>query len=224
MAKKGKLIIIEAGDGSGKETQTKALFERLTKDGKTVRKVSFPDYDSPSSALVKMYLGGEFGESADSVNPYAASTFYAVDRYASFKKDWQKDYENGSIILADRYTTSNMVHQAVKINEPQKRQEYLDWLYDLEFNRFGLPVPNKVIFLDMPPNIAAKLISDRAEKNKTKKDIHEKDDNYLSRCYDAYREVAEKYGWIKINCSFNGDIRTIDSISEDVYAAVKDIL
>ena len=213
---KGKLIVIEAGDGSGKATQTAKLFERLQQCGSSVKKISFPDYDSPSSSLIKMYLNGDFGTHADDVDAYAASTFYAVDRYASYRTKWQQSYEAGDIILADRYTTSNMVHQAVKIVDDSERNKFLDWLDDFEFVKLKLPRPDLVIFLDMPPEISRRLI---AERKRT--DIHERDFDYLCRCYDAYRSLAEKFNWTTINCSTDNEPRDINEIHEDVFKSVK---
>ena len=219
---KGKLITIEAGDGSGKATQTRALMEHLVKDGYRVVKVEYPDYKSDSSALVKMYLGGEFGEHAEDVDAYGASTFFAVDRYASFHLNWKQAYEEGAIILADRYTTSNMVHQAVKLTDPIEREEFLTWLWDFEFGKLKLPVPDVVVYLDMDPEVSDRLINERAAHNADrKKDIHEKDTNYLHRCHDAYNWVAAKYGWKKVVCSENGKPRSIEEIHKDVYSAVR---
>ena len=222
---KGKLITIEAGDGSGKATQTKALYDRLLAEGYQVRKVEYPDYQSDSSALVRMYLGGEFGQQAENVSAYGASSFFAVDRYASYLLKWRQAYESGWIILADRYTTSNMVHQAVKLKDSAEREEFLAWLWDFEFGRLQLPVPDRVIYLDMPPEISDRLINSRAAKDSSrKKDIHEKDTSYLHHCHRAYNEVAEKYGWVKISCAQQGNLRTVQDIHEDVYQAVKEIL
>ncbi len=222
---KGKLITIEAGDGSGKATQTKALYDRLLAEGYQVLKVEYPDYQSESSALVRMYLGGEFGQQAENVSAYGASAFFAVDRYASYLLKWRQAYEAGWIILADRYTTSNMVHQAVKLKDSAEREEFLTWLWDFEFGRLQLPVPDRVIYLDMPPEISDRLINSRAAKDSSrKKDIHEKDTSYLHHCHRAYNEVAEKYGWVKISCAQQGNLRTVQDIHEDVYQAVKEIL
>lgn len=222
---KGKLITIEAGDGSGKATQTKALYDRLLAEGYQVLKVEYPDYQSESSALVRMYLGGEFGQQAENVSAYGASAFFAVDRYASYLLKWRQAYESGWIILADRYTTSNMVHQAVKLKDSAEREEFLSWLWDFEFGRLQLPVPDRVIYLDMPPEISDRLINSRAAKDSSrKKDIHEKDTSYLHHCHRAYNEVAEKYGWVKISCAQQGNLRTVQDIHEDVYQAVKEIL
>lgn len=222
---KGKLITIEAGDGSGKATQTKALYDRLLAEGYQVLKVEYPDYQSESSALVRMYLGGEFGQQAENVSAYGASAFFAVDRYASYLLKWRQAYESGWIILADRYTTSNMVHQAVKLKDSAEREEFLTWLWDFEFGRLQLPVPDRVIYLDMPPEISDRLINSRAAKDSSrKKDIHEKDTSYLHHCHRAYNEVAEKYGWVKVSCAQQGNLRTVQDIHEDVYQAVKEIL
>ena len=222
---KGKLITIEAGDGSGKATQTKALYNRLLAEGYQVLKVEYPDYQSESSALVRMYLGGEFGQQAENVSAYGASAFFAVDRYASYLLKWRQAYEAGWIILADRYTTSNMVHQAVKLKDTAEREEFLTWLWDFEFGRLQLPVPDRVIYLDMPPEISDRLINSRAAKDSSRqKDIHEKDTSYLHHCHRAYNEVAEKYGWVKISCAQQGNLRTVQDIHEDVYQAVKEIL
>lgn len=222
---KGKLITIEAGDGSGKATQTKALYDRLLAEGYQVLKVEYPDYQSESSALVRMYLGGEFGQQAENVSAYGASAFFAVDRYASYLLKWRQAYESGWIILADRYTTSNMVHQAVKLKDSAEREEFLSWLWDFEFGRLQLPVPDRVVYLDMPPEISDRLINSRVAKDSSrKKDIHEKDTSYLHHCHRAYNEVAEKYGWVKISCVQQGNLRTVQDIHEDVYQAVKEIL
>ncbi|MBR1728827.1 MAG: thymidylate kinase [Selenomonadaceae bacterium] len=215
----GKLIVIEGSDGSGKATQTKKLFERLISENHAVKKISFPNYNSNSSALIKMYLNGDFGTHADDVDPYAASTFYAVDRYASYRTEWKKFFEDDEIILADRYTTSNMIHQAVKIADNFEREKFLEWLDDFEFVKLKLPRPDLVIFLNMPPNVSEKLIKER-----NRNDIHEKDFDYLRRCYSAYNELTKKFGWIKINCSDNDSPRSIEEIHENIFNVVRKIL
>jgi dTMP kinase len=225
---KGKLIIIEAGtDGSGKATQTKRLFARLKEEGRSIRKVEYPNYKSDSSALVKMYLNGEFGFKPEDVNAYAASTFFAVDRYASYVKEWKRFYENGGIILADRYTTSNMVHQASKIMDEEERSKYLDWLWDLEFVKFGLPVPDMVVFLDVPPAVTNSLMSKRNNKitGSSKKDIHESDIDYLRKTYINACRIADRYGWKRISCMADGVLRGIEDIHNEIYeSVVKDLL
>ncbi len=223
--KKGKLFILEGGDGAGKATQTAMLFERLKKDGVSVKTVSFPDYDSDSSALVKMYLRGEFGTHAQSVNPYAASAFYAVDRYASWKRDWKLFLEEGGIVLADRYTTSNMVHQMVKYEEPAERAAFLDWLWDFEFDKMGLPVPDHVLLLDVPADVSEALMKERAGKTGGDTgDIHEKDREYLRRCHRAYDELVARYGWTRIACAANGALRSRETIHEEIYEKIKEMI
>lgn len=222
---KGKLIIIEAGDGSGKATQTEKLYQRLVLENFKVKKIEFPNYASQSSALVKMYLNGEFGTDPDTISPYIASSFYTVDRYASFKKDWEEFYNKGGIILSDRYTTSNMVHQAAKIAHESERDKFLDWLYDFEYNIFGLPIPDYVIFLDMPPEFSFSLISQRADKSSDiQKDIHEADRKHQIKSYNCANVVADKYNWQKISCVSNDCLRTIQEIHDEVYKLVKDKL
>ena len=219
---KGKLITIEAGDGSGKATQTKALYDRLQSEGYNVMKVEYPDYDSDSSALVKMYLGGAFGDKAQAVDAYGASAFFAVDRYASFHMKWKQAYEGGAIIIADRYTTSNMVHQAVKLTDDNERERFLNWLWDFEFSKLKLPVPDVVVYLDMDPDVSDQLIAARAKSDSSRgKDIHEKDREYLHRCHEAYGWVADKYGWKRIGCCSGGRVRSIEEIHADVYEAVR---
>ena len=221
---KGKLIIIEAGDGCGKATQTKLLYDRLNQAGYKVKKIEYPDYESPACTPVKMYLQGEFGGHVDDVNAYAASVLFAVDRYASYRMKWKKDYEEGTIILADRYTTSNMVHQAVKIEDSKMRDEFLSWLWDTEFTKMGLPVPDKVIFLNMPPDISIKLIDNRAKKDNRKKDIHEQDKNYLEKCHEVYQEMANRYDWDIVECAKDNQLRTIEEIHEDVWQKIQGLI
>ena len=219
----GKLFVIDGTDGSGKQTQLAKLKERFDKEGIDYRVVSFPNYDSPSSSLVKMYLGGEFGTDAKKISPYIASTFYATDRYATYKKDYEEYYNNGGIILADRYTTANMVHQAGKIQDEKEREKFLNWLWDFEFNLYGLPVPTEVIFLNMPTDYAVKLMENRENKitHEAKKDIHERDKSHLLDAYNAACSLVEKYNWHEVKCVKNEEIRTIDDIHEEIYEELK---
>lgn len=221
---KGKVIVIEGCDGSGKATQTKKIFDRLSFEGYNVKKVEYPNYSSDSSALVKMYLNGDFGSSPIDVNPYAASSFYAVDRYASFKKEWESFYNEGGIVIADRYTTANMIHQASKISDENVRNEFLNWLWDYEFVKIGLPIPDCVIFLDVHPACSKELIQNRENKINgfQEKDIHEKDYNYLLNSYVNSCSVADKYGWKRINCIEYGSLKGIDEIHEEIYSFIKD--
>ena len=218
----GKLFVIDGTDGSGKQTQFELLKKHLTEDGIDYRTVSFPNYDSPSSSLVKMYLSGEFGENAKEVSPYIASTFYAADRYATFKKELKEYYENGGIILADRYTTANMVHQAGKITDEEEREKFLNWLFDLEFNIYGLPVPTEVFFLNMPPKKVEELIKNRENKftHTEKKDIHERDSKHLEESYNAACSLVDKYNWNEVKCVKNEEIRTREDIHNEIYNIV----
>lgn len=218
--KMGKLIVIEGLDGSGKSTQLELLPKSLSELGIECRTVSFPNYDSDSSALVKMYLSGEFGSKPEDVNAYAASTFYAVDRFASYKTNWGKFYENGGTVIAGRYTTSNAVHQASKL-DPQIWEEFLSWLYEFEYEKIGIPKPDMVIFLDMPTAVSQKLLSKRYSGDNDKKDIHERDVDYLEHCRKAALFTAEFSGWQIVPCAENGEPRTIEAIAEDIKNKVK---
>jgi len=222
---KGKLIVIEAPDGSGKKTQADLLFARLKQEKYPVKKVEFPNYKSDSSALVKMYLKGDFGKDPSEVNPYVASTFYAVDRYAAFKTEWQGFYEEGGIIIADRYTTSNMVHQAAKYHTEAEKEQYLEWLWNFEFKLFALPVPDLVFFLDMPPEFSEKLIMERKNKitGESKKDIHETSRDFLQMSYQNACWVAEKYNWVKINCVKEKRIKAAMEIHKSIFNFCKNI-
>ena len=219
----GKLFVIDGTDGSGKQTQFKMLQERLDKENIEYKTVSFPNYDSPSSSLVKMYLSGEFGENAKDVSPYIASTFYASDRYATFQKGYNEYYDNGGIILADRYTTANMVHQAGKIKDKEERQKFLDWLFDFEFNLYGLPKPTEAFFLNMPPEYAFKLMENRKNKftHEDKKDIHERDKNHIIDSYNAACDLVDQYNWYEVKCVKDENIRTIEDIHEEIFNEIK---
>lgn len=221
--RKGKLIILEAGDASGKETQTRLLYERLMSEGRDVTRVSFPDYESDSSALVRMYLRGDFGTQAADVDAYAASAFFAVDRYASFHMKWGEMYRKGGVILSDRYTTSNLAHQAVKLADKEARHDYFSWLEDFEYSRLGLPRPDLVVFLDMPPEASDRLLAARAKETGAA-DIHEKDKKYLHRVHDAYAEVAKLFGWVRVVCGEGAAPRKPEDIAGDVYRAVLPVL
>lgn len=211
----GKLIVIEGLDGSGKATQSNLLYEKLLAEGKPVRKVSFPAYDSESSALVKMYLAGDFGKDPGDVNAYAASSFFAVDRFASYKSDWGKFYREGGIVIADRYTTSNAIHQCSKL--PREEWDgYIDWLFDFEFRLLGIPAPEKVIYLKVDPAVSQKLMTKRYQGDESKKDIHESNLEYLEKSRQAARYCAEKLGWKTIQCDDGENMRTIEQIHADV--------
>lgn len=215
----GRLVVLDGLDGSGKSTQLARLQEYFTQNHIDYRQISFPDYEQPSSALVNMYLRGEFGDAADAVNAYAASSFYAVDRYASYKKFWQHDYNAGRLILAARYTTSNAIHQMGKLPR-EEWDAYLDWLQEYEYGLLGLPRPDRVIFLDMPLEISQRLLSHRYEGDEAKKDIHERDLRYLQTCRESALYAAEKMGWCLVPCGENGQPLPIDTISKRLIELV----
>ena len=215
----GKLIVIEGTDGSGKSTQFRLLTDRLESEQVKFQKLVFPQYSEPSSALIRMYLGGEFGKSPSDVNAYAASAFYSVDRYASYRKVWGKWYEEGGLVVSDRYTTSNAVHQASK--EPEdKREDFLNWLYDFEYDKLGLPRPDLVIYLDVPTDFTEKMLRHRESETNTHADIHEQDMQYLAICRRMGRAAAEHYGWTVIRCVRDGAMRSMEDIHEEIYRHV----
>lgn len=215
----GKLIVIEGTDGSGKSTQFGLLTQRLERESIRFQKLVFPQYSEPSSALIRMYLGGEFGTNPNDVNAYAASAFYAVDRYASFKKVWGDWYAQGGLVVSDRYTTSNAVHQASK--EPEEKQPaFLKWLYDFEYDKLGLPRPDLVLYLDVPTDFTEQLLRRREQDTHTHADIHEQDTAYLATCRRTGRAAAEYYGWTVVSCVKDGVMRSIEDIHEEIYRHV----
>ena len=220
---KGRLIVFEGTDGSGKSTQFRMLCERMEREGRPFRRLIFPQYQEPSSALLKMYLNGEFGSHPSDVNPYAASTFYAVDRYASWKKVWGDYYRGGGLVLSDRYTTSNAVHQASKLS-PEERDTFFRWLYEFEFGKLGLPKPDLVLYLDMPTGASVSLLRHREAATHTQADIHERDNAYLAACRETASHAADVLGWQRIPCTEDGQLRTVEAIHEDIWKAAKDCL
>lgn len=211
----GKLIVIEGLDGCGKNTQTKLLKQYLTEKNLPFKYVSFPDYEQPSSELVKMYLRSEFGSKPSDVNAYAAASFYAVDRFASYKKFWKNDYSEGKIIICDRYTTSNTFYHMPKLS-PENWDNYLTWLYDYEYNKLELPKPDCVIYLNVPVDISQNLMQKRYDGDSSKKDLHESDTDFLQKCRKAAEYVCKKSGWAQIDCTENGKIKTIDQIHSEI--------
>ena len=215
----GKLIVIEGTDGSGKSTQFRMMSQRLEQENISFRHIVFPRYSEESSALIRMYLGGQFGAKPSDVNAYAASSFYAVDRYASYKMDWGQWYEEGGLVLSDRYTTSNAVHQASK--EPEDQQAaFLQWLYDFEYDKLKLPRPDLTIYLDVPTDFTEKMLRSREASTNTTADIHEQDMSYLATCRETGRKAAQYYGWTVIQCVKDGAMRSIEDIHEEIYAHV----
>ena len=219
----GKLIVFEGTDGSGKATQSELLCRHLETEGCAFRKITFPRYGKPSAAMVEEYLHGNLGKHPGDVNAYAASLFYAMDRYASWKQDWGTFYEDGGLIVADRYTTSNAVHQASKLPEGE-RKAYLDWLFDLEYRLLGLPAPDLVVYLDMPTELTEKMMRKREAASGTQADIHEQDKAYLRRCRENANEVARLCGWTVIRCGRDGAPRTIEDIQSEVWEQVRTLL
>jgi dTMP kinase len=217
------LIVMEGLDGSGKGTQSRILYERVRSSGKKIMKVTFPDYDSPSSQLVKMYLRGDFGKEADAVNPYAASAFYAVDRYASFVMKWKKEYDGGTVILADRYTTSNIVFQLSKLPE-EAWDPFLQWIEDFEYGKLALPRPDAVIYTDMPVEISQKLLSQRYQGDNTKKDIHESDVSFLERCRKAGLYAAQRLSWQVVRCWEGDRPRQVEEISKEIFEILEQVI
>ncbi len=220
---KSKIIVIEGLDGSGKATQTALLAKKLEQLNRAYKKLEFPDYESPSSSLVKMYLNGEFGDDPNSVNAYAAAAFYAVDRVASYLKSWKKDYENGMLFLCDRYATSNIIYHMSKVPDDE-RDEFIRWHSDFEYNKLGIPKPDLVLYLDVEPEVSQKLMEKRYNGDLSKKDLHERNVNYLLSCRRSALYAAEKCGWKVINCCENGEIKSIEKIAREIEEAAKNIL
>ncbi len=219
----GKLIVIEGTDGSGKSTQFRLLCQRLEQEGRQFHHIVFPRYQEESSALIRLYLGGAFGQKPGDVNAYAASSFYAVDRFASYREDWGAIYEGGGLILADRYTTSNAVHQGSKIPE-EERENFFRWLYEFEYDKLGLPKPDLVCYLDMPTDLSVGLLRSREQATNTKADIHERDSDYLSQCRRCAQNAADVLGWKRIPCAKEGELRSIQEIHEEIWMTVQQLL
>ena len=223
----GKLIIFEGLDGSGKGTQTALTAQKLAARGVDLRQITFPDYASESSALVKLYLAGAFGQKPDDVNAYAASSFFAVDRYASYKTGWGAFYRAGGLVLSDRYTTSNAVHQCSKL-PPAQWDGFLNWLFDFEYKKIGIPAPDAVVYLAVDPQVSQRLLAARYHGDDSKKDIQEKDLDYLARSRAAAEYCAKALGWKRIDCTADGPqgktMRTVEQINDEILAYLRDIL
>ena len=217
---KGRLIVFEGTDGAGKTTQTRLMVQRLEAEGVAFRKVNFPRYGTPFAVPVEQYLQGRLGTHPGDVSAYAASTLYAIDRYASYKEDWGGFYQSGGVILADRYTTSNAVHQAAKLSA-EERDEYLRWLFDLEYRRLELPEPDLVVYLDLPTELSTRLLRQRQETTHTAADIHERDEAYLWQCRENAREIARQLGWRRIDCSREGALRALEDIHSELWELVR---
>ena len=215
----GKLIVFEGIDGSGKSTQFELICKKLSDESHQFKRIVFPRYSEPSSALIKMYLSGDFGDDPDSVNAYAASSFFAVDRYASFIQDWRDYYTNGGLVLTDRYTTSNALHQGAKVDK-KNRGAFFKWLYDYEFNLIGLPAPDLVIYMDIDIKYAAKRLLQRQTETGTNADIHENDMIYLKSSIESGEQAAAQFGWHKIKCINNGIERNKEDLHKEIYEII----
>lgn len=219
----GKLIVFEGTDGSGKATQSQLLYERLLREGTDCRKLDFPRYGEPSCAAVELYLHGALGAKPGDVNAYAASTFFSVDRYCSYKQDWGGFYERGGVLVADRYTTSNAVHQASKLPKAE-RKAFLDWLFGFEYGLLALPKPTEVFYLDVPTELSERMMREREAANHTSADIHERDEGYLRACREVGEQLVGDYGWRRVDCSQNGRMRSIEDIHEEIYGLASAII
>ncbi len=220
---KGRLIVLEGTDGSGKSTQFGRLCQRLEQAEIPFQKLVFPQYQEPSSALIRMYLAGEFGTHPSDVNAYAASAFYAVDRYASYKKVWGEWYEGGGFVVADRYTTSNAVHQASKLPN-EEREAFFQWLCEFEYDKLGLPAPDQVIYLDVPTDTSVQMLRARESATNTHADIHEQDTDYLRTCRETASQAADCLNWYRVKCVSKGEMRTIEDISEEIWTVIRPII
>ena len=220
---KGKLIVLEGIDGSGKSTQYRLLCERMKKDNIEYNHIVFPRYDKESSALIRMYLGGEFGTHPDDVNAYASSVFYMVDRFASYRTDWGRVYCNGGLIISDRYTTSNAVHQGSKVPD-EELPRFFDWLGDMEYGKMGLPKPDAVIYLDCDIETSRRRMTQRQISTDTHADIHEKDFEYLAKCLHTAKMAAQHYGWKVIAHMKNGVERSAEEKNDEIYELVRSII
>ena len=216
---RGKLIVLEGTDGSGKATQARLLAQHLAREGRAFREIDFPRYGNPFAEPAKLYLDGALGAHAGDVNAYAASVLFAVDRFASYKEDWGGAYEAGELILANRYTTSNAVHQASKLPEGE-REAYLRWLFDLEYHRMGLPAPDLVIYLDLPTELSEAMLRKRQQATGTHADIHEQDEDYLRACRDNARSIARQLGWTVVRCDRDGTVRPPEDIHREIWDLV----
>lgn len=221
--KQGRLIVLEGTDGSGKATQAALLCRELDKRGIPYKKLEFPRYAEESSALIRLYLNGAFGTHPDDVNAYAASTFFAVDRYASYKQDWGKIFEAGGLVITDRYTTANAVHQTSKLPS-KERQAFLQWLFHFEYDLMGLPEPTRVLYLDVPTDLTEQMMRQREKDTDTRADIHERDEEYLRHCRENARFVMDYCGWTKIDCAAGGAMRSIEEIHAEIMEKISDLL
>lgn len=209
-------VVIDWLDGSGKWTQVKLLEENLKKLWKKVKVLDYPRYGEKSAFFVEKYLNWWYGKN---ITAKQASIFYALDRFDdSF--NLQEDFNNFDYIISNRYVSANMIHQTWKISSKNERNDFLDWIYDLEFNIFGIRKPDKVIFLNVTPETSQKLVLKKDDreylKDGKKMDLHEEDKNHLTNAYNAAMQVVKKYDWTKIDCEKEGEMRSIEEINNEI--------
>lgn len=227
MSQKGKIIVIEGVDGVGKETQSKKLFDYLRKNHEKVKMLSYPNYEAPSSILIKKYLNGDYGANAETINPYVTTSFFAVDRFSSYLEDWKKYYEEGYILIIDRYVTSNLLFQSTKMDSEREMKMFLDWNIDLEYDKGGLPKPDCVIYLDLANEISQRNLEKRNKsvnhKSKSEVDIHEESKEYLDKVRNNGRKLCKYLGWIVVDCTHiqNNDLRTVNDIHDEILRKTK---
>lgn len=220
----GRFIVLDGLDGSGKGTQAERLRDRLAAEGRQVKLISFPNYGTPGAVAVEYYLSGALGSDPSATNAYAASTFYAVDRYLSYRTDWGEFLAGeGNIVIANRYTSANAVHQLSKLPRAEW-DSFLGWLSDFEFGRLGLPRPDLTIYLEMTPAISMRLVSHRSASTGQQKDIHELDPHHLEASYAAALYASDAWGWTRLPCYTGDDPKPIEEIGEDVWREVLKVL
>lgn len=221
----GKLIVLEGLDGSGKGTQCRYLAENLEKEGKKVRLIDFPKYGSQGATLVELYLQGGLGGKPEDTGAYAASMFFAADRYVSFRQDWGNDFTDpDTILIANRYTTANAYHQLSKM-ERADWDPFLAWLWDFEYQKLGLPAPDRVILVDVPQSVSDANVEKRSRETGVTKDIHEKDREYLKKCREAALYVAETCDWTVISCADEAGCQyPVEVIGSAIREALADLL
>ena len=214
----GRLITIDGLDASGKETQSALLCAALRERGYRVRELSFPMYGERSAAAVELYLGGALGDKPEDTNAFAASTFFSVDRYISYRTDWKRDLEDPDmVVVTNRYTTANAVHQLSKLPR-QQWEGFLSWLWDFEFGKLGLPTPDCILYLEMRPDIARRLLAARSASTGRVQDIHEKSTDHLDKSYQAALYASDTLGWNRIRCFSGDEPRPI----ADIHAQIMD--
>ena len=223
MDKKGKLIVVEgACDGIGKSTQYQLLKDHLQEDGYEVVSHHFPSYDTVQGRPVEKYLKGDFGKPSE-LSPYFVNTLYAVDRAITWKESLEKEYNDGKIILLDRYTTSSIIYQSSVIEDIEERKKFIDYICDYEYSKLGIPEPDSVVFLHAPFDMVTKMRNARKANEGLVNDIHERDIEFMKKVYKNAMFISEYLGWDKIDCVNGNSMDSIENIHQKVYKKVKDI-